>query len=243
MKKFLIEEVRKHENLWKVFLTTFADKQAAINSWQEIADTLLKINITVTPEECRKKWKYLRDNFQKQKRKEDSRSGDVATRSVTWKYFKSLSFLRNATRTTTSIGSLAPAQAGAEGERANASMNEGEASTSLLNEGEASTSLVNEGEEEEEEEEENNREPAPKMRRRSVVNERSEVLHCMRLWREKQEAARNYDSDGLESFGHHVACTVRRLRPALAIQAKVEIQKVSVKFHYLICSCSLVIAL
>ena len=213
-------------------LTTFADKQAAINSWQEIADTLLKINITVTPEECRKKWKYLRDNFQKQKRKEDSRSGDAATRSVTWKYFKSLSFLRNATRTTTSIGSLAPAQAGAEGERANASMNEGEASTSLLNEGE-----------EEEEEDENSGEPAPKKRRRSVLNERSEVLHCMRLWREKQEAARNYDSDGLESFGHHVACTVRRLRPALAIQAKVEIQKVSVKFHYLICSCSLVIAL
>ena len=127
--EILIEEVRKHENLWKVSLTTFADKHAAQNSWEEISKTLSNINIGVTPDECRKKWKYLRDNFLKQKKKENSRSGDPATRSVTWKYYKSLSFLRDVTKTTASISSL-PTTAGEECE-ASTSMNEGEASTSM----------------------------------------------------------------------------------------------------------------
>ena len=214
--EILIEEVRKHQNLWKISLTTFADKQAAQNSWEDVCKTLSNIKIAVTPDECRKKWKYLRDNFVKQKKKEDSRSGDPATSSVTWKYYKSLSFLKTTMKTTTSISSLRHSETTQASEEAEASIsiNEGP--------GEASNS-INEGVEEEEEED---REPAAKMRR-SVADERSEVLSCMRLWRRRQEATINKDSDGLENFGQYIASSLRKLRPELASQARFDISQVS----------------
>ncbi|XP_078487402.1 uncharacterized protein LOC113475669 isoform X2 [Ciona intestinalis] len=86
----LIEEVRKHENLYNAKLKSYRDRNEAEKSWIIISQTT---NIPVA--ECKQSWKRLRDKYVREKKKHQSsfKSGAAATHTAKWTLSETMSFL------------------------------------------------------------------------------------------------------------------------------------------------------
>ena len=63
----LIDLVREYDNLWKVTSTKYKDLQRMQNSWEEIGEKLAVMGFKKSFEDCKLKWRYLRDTFKKKK--------------------------------------------------------------------------------------------------------------------------------------------------------------------------------
>ncbi|CAL8293119.1 unnamed protein product [Arctogadus glacialis] len=77
----------------EIFNTTFAgykDRTVKTKAWLKVSE-----EVGLTEEECRRKWKVLRDTYLRERRRQEAgkRSGSAAGPLKTWKYSGILSFL------------------------------------------------------------------------------------------------------------------------------------------------------
>lgn len=85
----LILEVESHQILFNRALPEYKIRPKKDHAWQEVAAV---INLTV--DECKKRWKGLRDTFSSYyKADKNVPSGSGATPSCKWVHFNSLQFL------------------------------------------------------------------------------------------------------------------------------------------------------
>jgi len=78
---------------------------------------LLIHNLISTVDDCKKKWKYLRDKYLKERKLDiEKRSGAGATSQKRWKYMPILAFLEPHCRERATTSNLVMVQGGEEGE-------------------------------------------------------------------------------------------------------------------------------
>ncbi|XP_046402150.1 transcription factor Adf-1-like [Ischnura elegans] len=98
----LIEEVRKYASLYDHQHIDFKDYSVKENTWTVIASKLGK-NVG----DCKKRWRNVRDNYLKYKRKHKLRTGSAASAKTSkWPLYRQLSFLdlvKQGRRTQSSI--------------------------------------------------------------------------------------------------------------------------------------------
>ena len=68
----LVEEVRKHRNLYDTDVKEYNDIVSKTVSWKEIAQ-----NMESDVKKCKKKWRYMRESFVRMKRKVKRNGGDM----------------------------------------------------------------------------------------------------------------------------------------------------------------------
>ncbi|XP_075163254.1 uncharacterized protein LOC142235888 [Haematobia irritans] len=88
-KRHLIEEVRSRPVLWNNKHEHHYSRQIVQDTWREVA-TLLNIDDV---EECKNKWKNLRDTFRAMERRTQRRQGRDPGYESQWAYFEDLNFL------------------------------------------------------------------------------------------------------------------------------------------------------
>ncbi|KAL4719688.1 hypothetical protein ACJJTC_018460 [Scirpophaga incertulas] len=89
--EFLVELIAKNPPLYDSRLKTYKDNIVRDNIWEYIASKLNK-----TSEDCRKRWKCIRDSYQRIKRKNKLPTGSAAgSKSKKWPLIERLTFLEN----------------------------------------------------------------------------------------------------------------------------------------------------
>lgn len=203
MKEFeelLIEEVRKYENLWKITSRSFKSVEMATASWKKVSDTLVSLGIQVSENECRKKWKYLRDNFIRLRNKcQQIKSGEGASNEVKWKYYNNMTFLTTSEVSAPILSSLN-------------STSEMEDTQPMHEEEGLKENLI---------ESTSSKKSISKRKRKELSEVDEEIMRCMRTLSDK------HNSDQHKAFGDYVSQALKVMNPSNASKAKFEIQKVS----------------
>ncbi|XP_056633554.1 transcription factor Adf-1-like [Diorhabda sublineata] len=87
----LIELIRQHPPLYNAQLDSYRDENLKNNIWKSIAESINK-----TDSECRKKWKLIRDSYNRYKRKQKQSTGFAApAKNSKWQFYERLRFLEN----------------------------------------------------------------------------------------------------------------------------------------------------
>ncbi|XP_039276093.1 transcription factor Adf-1-like [Nilaparvata lugens] len=87
----LIELIRQHPPLYNAQLDSYRDEHLKDNIWKSIAESINK-----TDSECRKKWKLIRDSYNRYKRKQKQSTGSAApAKNSKWQFYERLRFLEN----------------------------------------------------------------------------------------------------------------------------------------------------
>ncbi|XP_049779718.1 transcription factor Adf-1-like [Schistocerca cancellata] len=88
MKKSLINSVAKYSVIYDVGHEEYRNLSVKDYVWKAIAQELNK-----TSDDCKKKWKFLRDGYQRFKKERKLGTGSAATKNSKTKRHKQLSFL------------------------------------------------------------------------------------------------------------------------------------------------------
>ncbi|KAJ8728928.1 hypothetical protein PYW07_006624 [Mythimna separata] len=87
----LIELIRQHPPIYDARLDSYRNENLKDNIWMSIAESINK-----TDSECRKKWKLIRDSYNRYKRKQKSSTGSAApAKNSKWQFYERLRFLEN----------------------------------------------------------------------------------------------------------------------------------------------------
>nr|XP_036219037.1 uncharacterized protein LOC118680984 [Bactrocera oleae] len=98
----LIEEIRKYECIYNLSSPDYKNVFKKTQIWEEVA----KI-VNLPEENCRKRWKGLRDTYKKRKRAQRLASGSGAPIPCkTWKYMNTLSFFYGYSDSRETIGNV-----------------------------------------------------------------------------------------------------------------------------------------
>ncbi|KAK0133379.1 Transcription factor Adf-1 [Merluccius polli] len=88
--EMLIAAVAEHPVLYDLTLFAYRDQLKTADAWKKVA-----IVVGLPDSECKKKWKYLRGQLRKEKKKEKDRrrSGAAASKVKPWRYAAIMAFL------------------------------------------------------------------------------------------------------------------------------------------------------
>ncbi|KAK5637785.1 hypothetical protein RI129_000032 [Pyrocoelia pectoralis] len=87
----LIELIRQHPALFNSQLDSYRDENLRDNIWKVIGEGINK-----TDSKCRKKWKLIKDSYNRYKRKQKHPTGSAApAKNSKWHFFERLRFLDN----------------------------------------------------------------------------------------------------------------------------------------------------
>ncbi|XP_063833541.1 uncharacterized protein LOC135082691 [Ostrinia nubilalis] len=86
--KELIELVKKNQMLYNTELADYKDGALKDHVWGEIAAAMKKSST-----DCKKRWKYLRDSYNRCKRTNKKRTGSASFKTTKWCFFNVLRFL------------------------------------------------------------------------------------------------------------------------------------------------------
>ncbi|KAF5283967.1 hypothetical protein FQR65_LT13659 [Abscondita terminalis] len=87
----LIELIRQHPPIYNAQLDSYRDENLKDNIWTSIAESINKTGL-----ECRKKWKLIRDSYNRYKRKQKHSTGSAAPpKNSKWQFYDRLRFLEN----------------------------------------------------------------------------------------------------------------------------------------------------
>ncbi|CAH1979226.1 unnamed protein product [Acanthoscelides obtectus] len=124
--EILIRTVEQYPFLYDHEHKDFKDFQIRENCWNDIASALGK-----RPDECKSRWKNIRDNFLKHKRKQKIGTGSAASaKPPKWALFEYLKFLDNVKSERQTISNVNEAATGIE-ENIDRELSEEEVDTSL----------------------------------------------------------------------------------------------------------------
>ncbi|KAI1895922.1 hypothetical protein AGOR_G00111760 [Albula goreensis] len=101
MEERLITAVSIHPELYNSTLSSYKDLDKKAAAWRAVS-----LQVELPEEDCRKKWKSLRDGFIKDKRSEERRLASGGTHRC-WKYSRHMAFLTPFIQSRTSAASSA----------------------------------------------------------------------------------------------------------------------------------------
>ncbi|KAI4455602.1 madf domain transcription factor [Holotrichia oblita] len=85
----LIELIRQYPPIYNAQLDSYRDENLKDNIWTNIAERINKKDL-----ECRKKWKLIRDSYNRYKRKQKHSTGSAApAKNSKWQFYERLRFL------------------------------------------------------------------------------------------------------------------------------------------------------
>ncbi|KAI8441074.1 hypothetical protein MSG28_009338 [Choristoneura fumiferana] len=84
----LIKLVKRYSVLYDISSSQYRDNTIRNNAWEEIAEEL-----HITVEECKERWRKLRNCFTNALKRRLKKSGQALTNIVPWKYYAQMKFL------------------------------------------------------------------------------------------------------------------------------------------------------
>lgn len=202
----LIDLVREYENLWKVTSTKYKDLQRMQNSWEEIAEKVVGMGFAKSAEDCKTKWRYLRDTFKKKKVEYGSgmKSGAAASKRRKWKFFDALNFLNTSTISRPVLCNLTPEPE----DTADMQSVEGNETGGIAS---VDTPL-------------GTKQKSAKERRSIEDKHLQIVTDSLEMWTKQQATPK--EQDEFDLFGMSIAISLRKMTRRNAILAKVKLQQV-----------------
>ncbi|KAL1492918.1 hypothetical protein ABEB36_011084 [Hypothenemus hampei] len=228
-KKFSVEEdnlltdlVEENRPLYDPQNESYKDMRIRDNIWSDIGEKLQK-----TDEECKKRWKYIRDSYNRYKRKRKCITGSASkSKTSKWDFFERLRFLERVPIERNTESSIVT------NSDSNSSMS---CSTSLS---QPSTSAFEQqiNDKEDSQPLSEVRQPPPSRARstrpsRRTIKHHDELLQFMKEREESRQKlikdlsqTNNQDiDDDVTTFANHVKSVLTKLSPQLKLDAKNEI--------------------
>ncbi|KAJ3659397.1 hypothetical protein Zmor_011087 [Zophobas morio] len=99
--ELLIDLVREYKHLYDHSRKDYKDKTKQENSWEEIS-TILHIPV----QECKQRWKVLRDRYSKELRLRKGKTGDGKKEKKAWPLFEAMCFINDHLRKRRTFGNV-----------------------------------------------------------------------------------------------------------------------------------------
>ncbi|XP_067005314.2 uncharacterized protein [Anabrus simplex] len=222
----LVKLVLENPLLFDPEVESYKHSKSREKTWKIIGGKLNKSGA-----DCKKRWKYIRDSYNRFKRKRRLGTGSaVPTKNSKWEFFQRLQFLDlvSTERSTTSNidqGAPVPVPAPVPSPSASSTSTQFETESEIIEECPKETSQS----------------PKPPLLRRKIrcdKNIQDASLDCLvkrdesrQLTMHQLSAITTESEDDVASFGNHVKAVLRKLQPRLRIQAKNDIFNILSKYE------------
>ena len=211
--------MRNHENLWVMSSNNYKNLEREKQAWDDIALSIRAMGIVTTKEQCHKKWRYLRDTYQRVKKKNVGRSGDAGGRAAQWKFFKNLLFLDNAIVTRKTISSTIDGSQEMDDDSENVD-DEGPSVCIPSKDNEENIPVgLHEAEMK-----------SKKNTKKEVTKIENELMSCLELWKDGRRCP---SEDEFDAYGKYIARSLKKMDSNASVHEKMEIQQVSIYLRIL----------
>ncbi|RZF47722.1 hypothetical protein LSTR_LSTR005986 [Laodelphax striatellus] len=223
--EMLIDLVAENPPLYNPQVESYKDVFVRENIWKDIAEKMNRTDV-----DCRRRWKYIRDSYNRFKRKRKMTSRSVPAKNSKWELFERLQFLEQesaetpifppvsdrATASNMSFETVVPSPMSNEEPEIHFNIEENQYTSA-----QPSTKSTSQ---------------PPVKNRKKVKDEFSTYLkkrdNKRQVYFQELNALKETD-DVVDTFGNHAKSVLRKLNPRLQIEAREEILNILTKYELL----------